>query len=257
MKQSWKILALAALLSPASALADAPQAVVKQGDHVCVTGIDGDVCSHFFGEMDVALSVAAGGEGCSKMKAVLMQVTARLEAPVDGAVTPASFDGCKPQDLSVHLPKVDHDTEFQVNFSHDGGKGEPIIVPIMAYPRDLLDPIKSWVKDDANALIVKDKDGKLAGFLDRNKIDYSTDGASAKAHKITVVVADPAEMKDDKPSGDVMYLAEKVKDMPLVTVERTASGATATADMKLIERLDADDPLAEKAFVQIFTMITK
>lgn len=258
MKNLFRALLLASLLSPAAVFADTQQATVKDGSRACVSGIDGEVCSHFFGESDVTIALAAGGAGCGPMKSVLLQMSTRLEAPIDGAVTPAAFDGCKPQEVTVHLPKVASDTEFHVTFAPDRGKGPEIIVPLKAWPRTLLDPLKDWVKDDRNALIVRDKDGKLKDFLDRNKIEYTAAGATpAKPHKVTIVVADPDEMKDDKPEGDVFYLAETVKDVPAVTIERTAQNTTATANLKLVDGLGADDPLAEKAFVKIFTMISK
>jgi hypothetical protein len=43
----------------------------------------------------------------------------------------------------------------------------------------------------------------------------------------------------------------------MVTVERTSQGVTATANMKLIDGLSADDPLAERAFMKIFNAISK
>jgi hypothetical protein len=260
MKHLWKILVFATFLAahPAGA-EEAPSVTVKGGNHACVSGVDGDVCAHFFGETDVTLSVAGGAKGCSNVKAVLVQVSKVLEAPLEDAVEPAAFDDCKGQDITVHLPKVDNETEFHVTLTGGDDKAaEVIIVPLKAFPRTLLDPLKSWAKFEGNALVVKDKDGKLAGFLDRNKVDYSSTAAvPAKSRKLTIVVADPEDMKEDKPEGDVMYLTEKVKEIPLVTVERTAQSSTATANVNLIDGLAADDPLTEKAFIKIFTMISK
>jgi hypothetical protein len=243
-------------LAPAVAAADTPQAAIKNSDHACVSGIDGDVCSHAFGDSDITVSLATGGKDCGPMKALLLQMSTRLEAPIEGAVTPATFDGCKAQEVTVHLPKVNAQTEFHVSFAPDNSKAPEVVVPVEAYPRDLLDPLKDWVKDERDALVVQDKDGKFKDFLDRNKIEFST-GASAKARNVTIVVADPDDMKDDKPEGNVMYLAEKVKDVPMVTVERTQQGASATANMKLVDGLSADDPLAERAFMKIFNAISK
>ncbi|MEZ0225453.1 MAG: hypothetical protein ACAH83_12930 [Alphaproteobacteria bacterium] len=259
MKNAWKIFAITALLSgPPAWAAEAPGVSVKGGSQSCVAGVDGEVCSHFFGSSDVTVSVAGGAKDCASAKAVLMQMSARLEAPVDGAVEPAEFDGCKPQTLTVHLPKVTQEAEFRVNISSGDGKAAKVaLVPLKAYPRDLIDPVKSWAKDEHFALVVKDKDGRLAEFLDRNDVVYTTGAAAAKARKLTIVVADPEDIKEDKPEGDVLYLTEKVKDLPMVTVERTAKGATATANVKILDGLSADDPLAEKAFVKIFTMISK
>ncbi|TAL38773.1 MAG: hypothetical protein EPN97_03460 [Alphaproteobacteria bacterium] len=259
MKHAWKIIAMAALLASSGALAaETPDVAVKAGGQSCVAGVDGDVCSHFFGASDVTVSIVGGAKDCAPSRAVLMQMSTRLEAPVEGAVTPAEFDGCKAQELVVHLPKVTNETEFRVNISSGDAKtGKVILVPLKAYPRDLMNPLKTWAKDEHFSLVVKDKDGRLTGFLDRNDVVYSTGAASAKTRKLTIVVADPEDMKEGKPEGDVLYLTEKVKDMPLVSVEKTAQGATAIANIKILDGLSADDPLAEKAFVKIFTMISK
>lgn len=258
MKNLIKVIALASCLTAAVAVADEPQAQIRGGAHACVSGLDGDVCSHFFGETDVTIFLNAATAGCGPLKGVLLQMSTRLEAPIDGAVTPASFDGCKPQEVTVRLPKVNSETEFHVIFSGTDARVPAVVVPLKAYPRALLDAIRDWTKDDRNALVVRDKDGKFMEFLDRNKIEYSGSGAApSKAHKVTIMVADPDDMTGDKPDGDVLYLAEKVKDLPVVSVEHTAQGATATADMKLIDGLAADDPLAEQAFSKIFAMIIK
>lgn len=259
MKNAWKIFAITALLAAGPVRAsEAPDVSVKGGGQSCVAGVDGDVCSHFFGSSDVTVSIAGGAKDCAAAKAVLMQMSTRLEAPVEGAIEPSAFDGCKAQELVVHLPKVTNETEFRVHISSGDSKAEKVIlVPLKAYPRDLIDQVKSWAKDEHFALVIKDKDGRLTGFLDRNEVLYTTGAASAKARKLTIVVADPEDMKEDKPDGDVLYLTEKVKDIPFVSVEKTAQGATATANIKILDGLSADDPLAEKAFVKIFTMISK
>jgi hypothetical protein len=259
MKHAFKIFAIMALLAARPCLAaETPDVSVKGGSQSCVAGIDGEVCSHFFSASDVLISIAGGTKDCAPAKAVLMQMSTRLEAPIEGAVEPAAFDGCKAQELLVHLPKILNETEFRVQISSGDAKAEKVIlVPLKAYPRDLLEPLKSWAKDEHFGLVVKDKDGRLTGFLDRNEVEYSTGAASAKTRKLTIIVADPEDMKEDKPEGDVLYLTEKVRDMPLVLVERTAQGATATANIKILDGLSADDPLAEKAFVKIFTMISK
>jgi hypothetical protein len=243
--------------STAALAAEAPIITVQGGNGACISGIDGDVCRHFFGGTDVTVNVAAPSSGCGQEKATLLQMSTRLTAPVDGAVTPAEFDGCKPQGLTVRLPQVVNETEFHVELTHGDGKTEELaVVPLEAYPRDILEPLKNWAKDADNALLLRDKEGKLAEFFDRNHVEYVTNGAAPhKAHKVNIIVGDPEELKEERPDGAVIYIVDKVKDVPAVLVERTAQGSTATAEIKLVDGLSADDPLSEKALMKIFNLI--
>lgn len=222
-------------------------------DQACITGTRGDICRHYFGGDTIKIAVASAS--CKAATAELLQVSTRLEAPVPDAVTPFDAAGiCAGKGLAVTLPAVTHETEFEV-VVRGSDEGQIYTLPLMAYPRGLLDVVKSWAEYRDNALIVQEKDGKLGDVLERAGVAFTArDTAAATANKLRIIVGkdDGAEVK-----GDYMRLEEETGMFPLVTITRTAGHVSADIRAKLLDAMTADDPLAQKTFAEIFREIAK
>jgi len=230
----------------------------------CTGGIKGPVCHHYFGgdTAETSFGHAEVIKDCPKLKAELVQISTRLEAPVPDAVKPAASTACDGGKFSVTLPEVRSETEFEVVFSEETGKDkwtESRRIGIRAYPRTLMDSVRSWSEYENNMLVVKDGDslfkaGTLTDFLDRHKVKYVLrDMGSQGTSKVSIVVGKDAEQVD----GDAIYLRETYQTMPSVKIRQTAEKTTAEVRMELLGGLAGDNPLAQKTFVEIFNEIAK
>lgn len=246
--------------SPAHA-DDSPVIQLKGAAQSCITGIKGDICRHYFEKDKALISYAPAAtqnvKDCPGVKAELVQLSTRLEAPIPDAVTPATAPSCESRDFEVQLPSLENETEFELVFRQETEKGkwkDLQSIAFKVYPRKLVDSVKSWADFKDNALIVKDKEGKLADFLDSHKINYLTrDTAPQGARKLWLMVGKDAEEIE----GDAIYLRENVDVLPVVKTRLTAGKMTVNVNMKLLDALAADDPLAQKMFVEIFNEIAK
>lgn len=243
----------------------------------CVTGTD-DVtaCHHVYGGTDITVQAAKCWEDAG-----LSQVATRLEMPVDGAVEKdGAAERCDEQKFKVHVPKVDNETLFrftgrlvpapaedkvvadvtqQDKASPQGEEQASASFYFRAYPATLTEPVKSWAEFEGNALIVQDKEGRLLDFLDKHEVKYLTRDTMPNAErKLHIVVGQPPEREEmDDIKGDVMYLMEKTDILPVVRIRETPKRMTVKIKTKLLDALAADDPLATKAFVEIFKEIAK
>lgn len=235
----------------------------------CVGGIDGDVCYHFFEKSKVIVTYkpTTTPEKCQPIRVHVEQLSTRLRTALpemvhleEGATT------CQAADLSIEIPALEHETEFRVwinkeifSSGWDAGHEGLQIIPIKAYPRTLTDPVKSWAAFEGNALIVQDKEGRLLDFLDKHEVKYLTRDTMPNAErKLHIVVGQPPEREEmDDIKGDVMYLMEKTDILPVVRIRETPKRMTVKIKTKLLDALAADDPLATKAFVEIFKEIAK
>lgn len=213
----------------------------------------------------------------------LFQVSSRLEAPIGdeieiGAVGETDCDAltkapCPRRVFSLDLPQVEHETEFRIEFTRSSNVGKclastvagsisqkPVfVIAVKAYPRTLMNPVKSWAEYGDNALIVQDREGRLLDFLDRYKVKYLTRDTMPNAgRKLHIVVGDPPEREErDEITGNVIYLQEKTDILPVVRIRETPQRMTVKVKTRLLDQLAADDPLAQKAFVEIFKEIAK
>lgn len=227
----------------------------------CVAGIKGDNCHHFFAQDKVQARFTArpmkANEGCPRTRAELVQLSSRLEAPLPDAVTPATASLCGDASFTVEFPGLTAETDFEIVFSREEGKDKWRAlesIPVKVYPRLLMDDVKSWAAYKDNALVVRDKEGRFTEFLDRHRIGYVTrEPVPAGARRLTIVTGkDAAEVE-----GDAIYLLEQAKTFPLVRVAQSRQGKTVTVEMKLVDALAADEPLAQKMFAEIFREIAK
>ncbi len=234
---------------------------VKGAEKRCVTGIEADACYHYFENDSVHIAYTPAPDmkkdKCPHLSATLWQISSRLEAPVPDAVKPVQGDMCSAKVIEVHFPAaLRSETEFTIRFYEtDNTDGLGIgAVNFKVYPRNLLDDVKSWANYKDNALVVKDKEGRLIDFLDHHKINYlARDTAPAGARKVSIVTGKDAEEVE----GDAIYLRETVETFPAVHIHQTAQGMKVTVRIKLVDALAADDPLAQKMFAEIFKEIAK
>ena len=256
------IIVSALLLAASSVRADENPAIqLKGAAQSCTTGIKGDICRHYFEQDKVQISyappAALKGKDCPNVQAELVQISTRLEAPMPEAVTPATASACESSNFEVQLPYLGNETEFEIVFRQEteNGKWKDLqAIALKVYPRKLMDSVKSWSEFKDNALIVNDKEGKLAGFLDRHNINYLTrDTAPQVSHKLYIVTGKDAEEVE----GEAIYLRENVEALPVVKTRLTAEKMTVNVNLKLLDALAADDPLAQKMFVEIFNEIAK
>ncbi|MBI1216730.1 MAG: hypothetical protein GC185_13050 [Alphaproteobacteria bacterium] len=288
------------LMTSAAALAaekpSAPVIAIKGlAPQACVAGAVGDVCDHVFGGRTITVTVKDEKTGddqkperikattaapvlppghpapspppdyCVQTDAQLVQFSARLQAPVPDAADIA-HGPCGDITFEVKIPAVEHETEFHVVVTRPDENGKPAEageLSLMAYPENLLDPVKSWAAYKDNALIVKDPDGRLLDLFDRNRVEYQLhEMAPAEAKKLHIIVGDPPERGAlasgaEDMAGDVIYLREKTDPLPVVRIHETAKRTRIDVKTKLLDALAADDPLAEKEFVEIFNEIAK
>lgn len=255
----------------------ADEFIIDKAEPFCVTGMDDmTVCHHVYGGADISVRALKCWEDAG-----LSQVSTRLEIPVEGAVEKDSAAArCDGQKFKVHVPKVDHETLFRFTGGLSDASAEDKIAAdvtqqdaapkqdapqasarfyFRAYPRTLMDAVKSWASFEGNALIVQDKEGRLLDFLDKHEVKYLTRDTMPNAErKLHIVVGQPPEREEmDDIKGDVMYLTEKTDILPVVRIRETPKRMTVKIKTKLLDSLAADDPLATKAFVEIFKEIAK
>lgn len=229
----------------------------------CIDGIKSEICAHFFENQDLTINVTQEepNNQCKKITLELLQISSRLEAPVPNAITQLNQSCSQSSEFKVHIPALRQETEFEIIASKENSSGKVTpyaSLPLKAYPRTLLSSLKKWADNPDNMLIIRDGSGKLSSFLNRHDINFSPfDVPKEKLTKIYLYVGKNDTELKYKNEGYKIYLREKTSDFPLVTVEKNNNSAIATADIKILDALNADDPLAQKTFLKLFDMIAK
>jgi len=122
---------------------------------------------HFFGGKPAFLSIKNLSKNCKSFRAQLYTHTGSLESPLGNPI----FGDCS-KGLQVLLPEVRVKTELlvQIEISSPGG-GSPLVdVPLMVYPKDILNPLRIWA--ERNELVVSDSEGKLEEFFEQQNIPF-------------------------------------------------------------------------------------
>jgi hypothetical protein len=217
---------------------------------------------HVFGgrTVTVPLIVHAWESQGVTVRGDLVQLTSSLAAPVARGIdvplsgstrsTPGPASGV---DLSVSLPSVSRETDFELRFrsfhASEGTVQDAGLVVLRVYPADLLEPFRVWA--GANTIQLKDTGGSLGEFLRGRRIPVA---AHAGPSDLTLYAGPRPPHTPALPgSGDraAIYFSEREAAGPRLVVERTGHGTTVEIEMRLLDRL-ATDPLAQKMFLDAF-----
>jgi hypothetical protein len=263
MKQMF--FAAALLLLPGAAMAaDATAFSVAQGgSNTCIDGIRDNemVCHHVAAGHEIVLRADETEEGaCTALKAEVYQSSERLDMPMpDAAITQAEKNNCHHQQFTFTAPDVRVPSQFffrVLERDSRGNWGQGHDTAFMVYPKTQLDAVKSWAKNEKNALVVQDKEGEFTAFLDGQKIEYYTAATAPRDTTITaVVVGQPDDI--EKPLHNTLYLDEKSKGLASVRVLEKDGIVTVRAQLKIAGALKSGDPLAEKEFAELFGLVAK
>jgi hypothetical protein len=158
--------------------------------------------------------------------------------------------------VSMELPRVKRTTAFELQIftrRQDKSWGKVKSLPLLLYPKDLLQPLKNWAKK--NLLLVQGKRETLIAFLDKENIAYATRNTFFNGDKVILHVAD---LKEDAPdyryeNSRVIVFREGVVDLPQIRAVSTKYGPRIVVEMKLLDSL-SDSPLAQQSFMRIFKM---
>jgi hypothetical protein len=216
----------------------------------------------FFGgrTVTVPLTIHAPEPAGLVIHAELVQLTARLTVPATkidvslSAYPSAGLSSGAELDLSVALPAVNRETDFELRFrsSRPGdrvpeGAGR---VPLRVYPADLLSPLRAWAQ--SHPIRVQDDHGSVTEFFRQQNIPV-TDRAEPRG--ITVYAGPRALQKQSRvPLRDgetAVLLSELETETPHVVIDRTGRGTTVRVEVRLVDRL-ATDPLAQKTLLEVF-----
>lgn len=222
----------------------------------------------FFGERTATVPLllhAPQPEGIA-VRAQLMQVTARLAAPIGAPLDvplPAETPSSEIEiELAVPLPAVKRETEFELRFQSRRDRDGPWYaagrIPLRVYPSDLLGPIRTWAT--SHPVRVKDDRGLLVEFLRQERIPIvGGDNRGFRAGQgVTLYAGADANHGRARiplrPGDVIVFFAEQETKPPHLLIERAGGGTALTIEMRLLDRL-ATDPLAQKIFLEVFEVI--
>ena len=223
----------------------------------------------FFADRTVAVPLlvhAPEPQGLA-LHAQLLQLASGVAAPIGAALDVPLPTGASPSpgveiELSIPLPAVKRETDFEVRFSsrrageegwHAAGR-----IPLRVYPGDLLGPVRRWAT--SHPLRVKDDQGSLIEFLRRQQIPVVGWEAQGVRHDRGVTLYAGARalraraLAPLRPGEAIVLFAERETDTPRFLVERKGEGTAVTVEMRLLDRL-AVDPLAQKIFLELFEVL--
>ncbi|MCZ6872786.1 MAG: hypothetical protein O7G88_04535 [bacterium] len=221
----------------------------------CIDTNNKVICLHYFEQEKVLLEKLLDGL-CDDLRVRLIQLGSRLYAEVgDPLMLPAGF--CQnTKRVYMKLPRVKRTVAFDLQIftkKQDQSWGKVKSLPILVYPKDLLQPLKNWAKK--NLLLVKGKSEKLISFLDSENISYATRNIYSDGDKVILHVGD---LKEDNPdyryaNSSIIVFREVVVDLPQIRALSTRYGPRIFVEMKLLDSL-SDSPLVQKSFMKIFKM---
>ena len=214
----------------------------------------------FFGgrAVTVPLMIHAPEHEGLAIRAQLVQLTSRLAVPaaaeIDVPLSPHAAGSGTELDLSVALPSVDRETDFELRFrwfrSRDGVPQAAGRIALRVYPTDLLSPVRAWAQ--SHPIWVEDDHGSMMEFFRQQRIKVT---ARPEAHGISVYAGPRALQKQSRvPLGEgetAVLFSERETETPHLVVDRTGRGTIVRVEMRLLDRLTTD-PLAQKIFLEVF-----
>ena len=200
----------------------------------------------YFGDRTVLVPLAVHAlepEGLT-IRADLVQLTSNLSVPIGAEVEVPLVENSFQLDLSVPLPAVERETDFELRIwarrSYDGPWHAAGRVALRAYPGDLLKPVRAWAK--SHPLRVEDDNGLLNQFLQQQGIPVT---AAGKTKRRGVALY----------AGETTVLfTERKTEIPHFIIDRTGEGTVVRIETQLLDRL-ATDPLAQKTLLEVFQLL--
>lgn len=200
----------------------------------------------YFGDrtVSVPLAVYALEPEALTIRADLVQLTSNLSVPIGAEVEVPLVENSFQLDLSVPLPAVERETDFELRIwarrNHDGPWHAAGLVALRAYPGDLLKPVRAWAK--SHPLRVEDDNGSLNQFLQQQGIPVA--GAGTTKRRGVALYA-----------GETTVLfTERKTEIPRFVIDRTSEGTVVRIETQLLDRL-ATDPLAQKMLLEVFQLL--
>jgi hypothetical protein len=194
------------------------------------------------------------------VRAELVQLSSSLAAPVRGDIevslaasaTPTAFASAL--DLSVSLPAVSRETDFELRFqaSWPAARAELAAgrVALRVYPASLLDPLRLWA--ESHAIRLADDHGSVTALFRDARVRL----ANGPGPSDLVVYSGsrfartgPLRSMDD--GRATIVFAERDATPPYLVVERAGRRTTVRVEMRILDRL-ATDPLAQKILLEAF-----
>lgn len=214
---------------------------------------------HVFEQTDfsLALRMPASAGHTTRMRARWIQISARLTRLHGLPIDICSGDCPDLESFVMAPPSVDRITGFEIQVQHrdHGSQWHTLYaIPVRVYPDDLLTPIKSWARE--NTLIVRDRDGKLADFLQDQEVAFVTrrPGRVGRRATLELVTGDGDGIGRDDTHGRrrVVLFPEKVRDFPKIVARSDEQGERVRVEMALLDRLDT--PRAQMILLETFRM---
>lgn len=256
----------------ASCLALGPEAYAASfgGPALVITRPSRPEPLRLFGSQTVTVPVlvhALKVEGLT-LRARLVQLTSNLSVPIGAELeVPLPSNPSPPSgielDLSVPLPSVQRETDFELRIRSRRGHDKPWHaagrIALRAYPGNLLDSLRVWAK--SHPLRVSDGDGSLRRFLRQQRIAVVADGKaqSFRDGRGVSLFAGASALREHErfPLAEneaIVLFTERESEPPRLVIERTDRGTTVSVEMHLLDRL-ATDPLAQKIFLEVFQLL--
>ena len=187
---------------------------------------------HYFGGHSISLPLKKLVQPCGKIRAQLYATTHAMEAPVGDPVT-----GNCSKPLQIGLPEVRVKTQFNLEIESLTDKGwvTSTEIPLQAYPKQILAPIRNWA--EKNDLIVVDSDGKLEQFLQGQNIPFVVNHRKNLRAPMVHVSAG---------QGEILF-KEKTEGIPKIFVK----GKAVQIEMPFLDQL-AVDPSYQHEFLKLF-----
>ncbi len=230
----------------------------------CLSNTGGRICHHAFaGDRIPFPGEITAPIPCTGLKIRFVQLSTRLRMPL-GMEHIVNGTSCVGLTFHPLLPDVERElvVELQLFYRNAGGAWGKLwsSTPIKIYPTTLLDPFRTWAQQ--HELIVKDRQGRLTTFLQEHGIPFRTrllrrrNTAGRKPVYLVTGGANAPYADFDSwatANAHVIFFHETVVNLPKITSRMTRHGTRISVEMHVLDRLSTD-PLAQKAFLDIFRM---
>ena len=267
----WALTAACVLLTSLAQLVGASPAAASEAPELALARPAGPVWlpqePGYFALEEIAIPLAVRrGTDCETISAVLVQLSASLEAHLERRLLPKCRDvtgpmaaGPRPVSFRFRVPDVRRKSRFEWRFAACAREGvgcrSLLTVPFTAFPRNLLTPLKVWAEE--HVLVVRDRDGGLQSFLDDQDIPFFERAAPSypDAERMTLLVSkekavDRNTLLKMTGQGGVVVFRETRDGLPLVQSETMGPHRLITVRLPVVSAL-ATDPYAQELLLEL------